>query len=62
MPLPEKNSYLNREQIITIISTLSAFLAGIATIVFSVTGNFGGGGETESPLPKDNGAPEKMVR
>ena len=43
-PLSEKIFILIREQIITIISTLSAFLAGIATIVLSVICDFGGGG------------------
>ena len=32
------------EQIVLIISTLTAFVTGTATIVLSVTGNFGGGG------------------
>ena len=40
MPLPERIHILIREQIVTIISTLSALLAGIATIVLSVIGFF----------------------
>ena len=42
-PLPERILILIREQIVTIISTLTGLLAGIATIVLSVKGNFGGG-------------------
>ena len=42
-PLPERILILIREQIVTIISTLTGLLAGIATIVLSVIGNFGGG-------------------
>ena len=41
--LPERIRVLIREQIEIIISTLSALLAGIATIVLSVMGDFGGG-------------------
>ena len=52
-PLPEKICILIREQIITIISTLSAFLAGIATIVLSIMGNFGGGRGIGGSPPKD---------
>ena len=44
--LPERIRILIRKQIMTIISTLSAFLAGIATIVLSDIGDFGGGGGT----------------
>ena len=42
-PLPERILILICEQIVTIISTLTGLLAGIATIVLSVIGNFGGG-------------------
>ena len=45
-PLPERIPILIREQIVTITSTLSAILAGIAKIVLSVIGDFGGGGGT----------------
>ena len=54
--LPERICILIREQIITIISTLSAFLAGIAKIVLSVIGYFGGGGGIGGPPPKDKEA------
>ena len=59
--LPEKICILIREQIITTISTLSAFLAGIETIVLYVIGDFGGGRGTGSPPPKDKGTQKKMV-
>ena len=42
-PLPKRILILICEQIVTIISTLTGLLAGIATIVLSVIGNFGGG-------------------
>ena len=42
-PLPERILILICEQIVTIISTLTGLLAGVATIVLSVIGNFGGG-------------------
>ena len=51
--MPEKIRILIREQIIVIISTLSAILAGIATIVLSIIGDFGGGGGTGGSPPKD---------
>ena len=51
--LPGKVRILIREQIITIISTLSAVLADITTIVLLVVGNFGGGGGIERPPLKD---------
>ena len=58
--LPERIRILIREQIVTIISTLTAPLAGIATIALSVIGDFGGGGRgTGSSLPKDEGALKK---
>ena len=60
-PLSEKILILIREQIITIISTLSAFLAGIATIVLSVIDDFGGGGGTGSLPSKDKGTLKKWL-
>ena len=51
--LPGKVRILIREQIITIISTLSVVLADITTIVLLVVGNFGGGGGIERPPLKD---------
>ena len=56
--LYQKVSYsiLIREQIVTIISTLSALLVVITTIVLSVIGDFGGGGGTGVSPPKDEGA------
>ena len=51
--LPGKVRILIREQIITIISTRSATLADITTIVLTVVGDFGGGGGTERPPLKD---------
>ena len=59
--LPERICILIREQIITIISTLSAFLAGIAKIVLSVIGYFGGGGGIGGPPPKDKEALKKWL-
>ena len=41
-PLPERILTLIREQIVTIISALATLLAGIATIVLSVIGDFRG--------------------
>ena len=51
--LPGKVRILIREQIITIISTRSATLADITTIVLPVVGDFGGGGGIERPPLKD---------
>ena len=51
--LPGKVRILIREQIITIISTLSAVLADITTIVLPVVGDFGEGGGIERPPLKD---------
>ena len=42
MPYPERIPFLIREQIVTIILTLSGLLTGIATIVLSAIGAFGG--------------------
>ena len=50
-----------REQIVTIISTLSAFLVVIATIVLSVIGDFGGSGGTVASPPKDEGTLKKWL-
>ena len=41
MPYPERIPFLIREQIVTIILTLSGLLTGIATIVLSAIGAFG---------------------
>ena len=54
-PLSERILILISEQIVTVISTLTALLAGITTIVLSVIGDFGGGGIGGS-LSKDVGA------
>ena len=51
--LPEKMCILIREQNITIISTLTVFLGGIATIVLSVIGDFGGCRGRGAFPPKD---------
>ena len=59
--LPEKIRVLIREHIIVIIPTLSAILAGIATIVLSAIGNFGGGRGTGGSLPKDNRTLKKWL-
>ena len=59
--LPENIGILIREQIITIISTLSAILAGITTIVLSVIGDFGGGGAAGGSPPKDSRALKKWL-
>ena len=57
-PLPERILTLIREQIVTIISALTTLLAGIATIVLSVIGDFTGAdavkrlaGKTVEALP-----------
>ena len=57
--LSEKIRILIREQIITIISTLSALLTGIATVVLSIMGDFGGDGGTGGSPPKDKGTLKK---
>ena len=51
-PLPGRTLTLIREQIVTITSTLTALLAGIATIVLAVIGDFGGGRGTGVSPPK----------
>ena len=58
---PEKTHILICEQIITLISTLSAFLAGIATIVLFVICDIGKGRGTGSPPPKYKGALKKWL-
>ena len=60
-PLPERILTLIREQIVTIILTLTSLLTGIATIALSVMGDFRGGGGTGSPLPKDKGTLKKWL-
>ena len=59
--LPEKIRIIMREQIITIISTFSALLVGITTIVLSVIGDFRRGGGTGGPPSTDKGGLEEMV-
>ena len=59
--MPEKIRIIIREQIIVIISTLSALLAGITTIVLSVIGDFGGGVGVGGPPSKDKGALKKWL-
>ena len=58
---PEKIRIIICEQIITIISTLSALLAGITIIVLSTMGDFGGGVETGGPPSKHKGALKKWL-
>ena len=60
-PLPERILTLISEQIVTIISTLTALLTVIATIVLSVMGDFGGDRGTGVSLPKDKGALKKWL-
>ena len=59
--LPERILTLFREQIITIVSILTALLAGIATIVPSAIGDFGGGGETGGSPPRDKRTFQKWL-
>ena len=59
--MPESIGILIREQIVTIIPTLSAVLASIATIVLSVIGDFGGCGGTGISPPKDEGDLKKRL-
>ena len=60
-PLPERILTLICEQIVTIISTLTALLVGITTIVLSVRGDFGGGEGTGRSPPKYKGALKKRL-
>ena len=57
--LPEKIIIVIRKQIITILLGLSAFLAGIATTVLSIIGDFGRGGGTGGSPPKYKGVLKK---
>ena len=57
--LLERIRILIREQIVTIISTLSALLVGIATIELSVIGDFGGDTGIGDPPLKDKGTLKK---
>ena len=59
--LPENIRILIREQIMVIISTLSALLVGNATIVLSIIGDFGGGGGAGGSPPKDKGTLKKWL-
>ena len=54
--MPERILTLIREQIVFIISTLTAIVTGITTIVLSTIGNFGGGGGGGGPPPEDKRA------
>ena len=60
-PLPERILTLICEQIVTIISTLTALLAGIATILLSVKGDFGGGKGTGGSPTKYKGTLKKWL-
>ena len=57
--LPEKILIVIRKQIITILLGLSTFLAGIATTILSITGDFGRGGGTGGSPPKYKGVLKK---
>ena len=59
--MPERILTLILEQIVTIISTLTALLAGIATVLLSVIGDFGGGRGTEVSPPKGEGPLKKWL-
>ena len=59
--MPEKIRILIREQIIPIISTLTALLRGIATIVLSVIGDFGGVRGVKGPSSKDKDWLDRMA-
>ena len=59
--MPGRILTLFREQIITIVSILTALLAGIAAIVPSAIGDFGGGGETGGSPPRDKGTYKKWL-
>ena len=58
-PLTGRTLTLIREQIVTIMSILTALLAGIATIVLAVIGDFGGGRGTGVSPPKGEEALKK---
>ena len=64
----DKNTYLLEriralilEQIVIIISTLTAFLTSIATVLLSAIGDFGERGGTQGPPSKDEGALNKWL-
>ena len=59
--LPERIRTLTREQIVLIISTLTAFVTGITTIVLSGISHFGGEGGGGGPPPKDKGGLKKWI-
>ena len=59
--LPEKICILICSQILTINSTLFALLVGIATIVLSAMGDFGGGGRRGGSPLKDKGTLKKWL-
>ena len=60
-PLTGRTLTLIREQIVTIMSILTALLAGIATIVLAVIGDFGGGRWTGVSPPKGEEALKKWL-
>ena len=59
--LGEKLITLVREQIITIVATLWAFVTSISTIVLAVTGG-GGGGSGGSTPPKDTNKFKELIK
>ena len=59
--LAERIHTLFREQGITIFSILTALSMTISTIVFAITGVFGGGGGTGGSSPKDKGTLKKWL-
>ena len=59
--MPKRILTLIRKQVLIIISTLTVFLTGIATIVLSVIGDFGGGVGVGGPLSKDKRALKKWL-
>ena len=60
-PLPERICIFIREQIVTIISTLSALLVGITTFVLSAIGDVGGKRGVRGPPSKDEGVLKKWL-
>ena len=59
--LAERIHTLFREQGITIFAILTALSMTISTIVFAITGVFGGGGGTGGSSPKDKGTLKKWL-
>ena len=59
--LAERIHTLFREQGLTIFSILTALSMTISTIVFAITGVFGGGGGTGGSSPKDKGTLKKWL-